>query len=121
VTDQHHAVVNDCEHHYEYRILGGHPLSVGLCTLCRTPDWNDLKRQADELCKPLENRLRLAHQARRAKEHQLDDVRRALGDVGVIEDDDPYGHADLADVIRQALGGETKQPGAEECRGGSPE
>ncbi|CAL9667940.1 hypothetical protein SUDANB145_07259 (plasmid) [Streptomyces sp. enrichment culture] len=51
---------------------------------------------------PLENRLRLAHQARRAKEHQLDDIRRALCDVGIINDDDPYGHADLADVIRQS-------------------
>jgi hypothetical protein len=50
---------------------------------------------------PLEQRLRLAHQARRAKEHQLDDIRRALCDIGAIEDDDPYGHADLADVIRQ--------------------
>lgn len=49
----------------------------------------------------LQNRLRLAHQARRAKEHQLDDIRRALCDIGAIEDDDPYGHADLADVIRQ--------------------
>lgn len=50
---------------------------------------------------PLEQRLRLAHQARRAKEHQLDDIRRALCDIGAIEDDDPYSHADLADVIRQ--------------------
>jgi hypothetical protein len=49
----------------------------------------------------LHNRLRLAHQARRAKEHQLDDIRRALCDIGAIEDDDPYSHADLADVIRQ--------------------
>lgn len=51
---------------------------------------------------PLENRLRLAHQARRAKEHQLDDIRRALCDIGFMDDDDPYSHADLADVIRQA-------------------
>ncbi|MEV7140738.1 hypothetical protein [Streptomyces tauricus] len=50
-----------------------------------------------------ETRLRLAHEARRAKEHQLDDIRRALCDVGLIQDDDPYSHADLADVIRQAL------------------
>ncbi|MGY1579184.1 hypothetical protein [Streptomyces sp. MN13] len=48
-----------------------------------------------------ETRLRLAHQARRAKEHQLDDIRRALCDIGFMEDDDPYSHADLADVIRQ--------------------
>lgn len=47
------------------------------------------------------DRLRLAHQARRAKAAQLDDIRHALCDVGVIRDDDPYGHADLADVIRQ--------------------
>lgn len=49
----------------------------------------------------LQNRLRLAHQARRAKEHQLDDIRRALCDIGFMDDDDPYSHADLADVIRQ--------------------
>lgn len=48
-----------------------------------------------------ERRLSLAHQARRAAEHQLDDVRRALCDTGIIRDDDPYSHADLADVIRQ--------------------
>lgn len=49
-----------------------------------------------------QKRLRLAHQARRAKEHQLDDIRRALCDIGLMEDDDPYSHADLADVIRQS-------------------
>lgn len=48
-----------------------------------------------------ERRLQLAHQARRAKEHQLDDIRRALCDAGLMRDDDPYSHADLADVIRQ--------------------
>lgn len=48
-----------------------------------------------------EKRLRLAHKARRAKEHQLDDIRRALCDIGFMDDDDPYSHADLADVIRQ--------------------
>lgn len=53
----------------------------------------------------LERRLRLAHQARRAKENQLDGIRRALCDAGFMEDDDPYSHADLADVIRQV--GET--------------
>lgn len=58
---------------------------------------------APEKVGELQNRLRLAHKARRAKEHQLDDIRRALCDVGLIEDDDPYSHADLADVIRQAL------------------
>jgi hypothetical protein len=56
----------------------------------------------------LQNRLRLAHKARRAKEHQLAGIRRALCDAGFMEDDDPYGHADLADVIRQA--GEAAQP-----------
>lgn len=35
-----------CDHAYEVRILGGHPLSVRLCTLCRTPDWRDLYEQA---------------------------------------------------------------------------
>lgn len=48
-----------------------------------------------------ERRLRLAHQARRAKEHQLDGIRRALCDAGFMQDDDPYRHADLEDVIRQ--------------------
>lgn len=47
-------------------------------------------------------RNRLAHKARRAKEHQLDGIRRALCDIGAIQDDDPYGHADLENVIRQA-------------------
>ena len=51
-----------------------------------------------------QKRLHLAHQARRAKEHQLDGIRRALCDTGVIQDDDPYSHADLEDVIRQAGG-----------------
>ncbi|MFB6934559.1 hypothetical protein [Streptomyces chartreusis] len=48
-----------------------------------------------------QNRLRLAHEARRRKEGMLDGIRRALCDVGLMEDDDPYGHADLEDVIRQ--------------------
>lgn len=50
----------------------------------------------------LRRRNRLAHKARRAKEHQLDGIRRALCDIGVMQDDDPYSHADLEDVIRQA-------------------
>ncbi|MFD6490311.1 hypothetical protein [Streptomyces sp. NPDC060188] len=49
----------------------------------------------------LQNRLRLAHKARRAKVHQLDDIRNALCGIGFMNDDDPYSHADLADVIRQ--------------------
>ncbi|MFE6412596.1 hypothetical protein ACFVOR_37315 [Streptomyces sp. NPDC057837] len=48
-----------------------------------------------------QNRLNLAHRARRAKKHQLDDILRALCDIGFMKDDDPYSHADLADVIRQ--------------------
>lgn len=48
-----------------------------------------------------EKRLRLAHEARRGKEHQLDGIRRALCDIGFMDDDDPYSHADLEDVIRQ--------------------
>jgi hypothetical protein len=60
----------------------------------------------------LQNRLRLAHKARRAKEHELDGIRRALCDAGFRNDDDPYGHADLADVIRQ-IG---EQPGGEEAK-----
>jgi hypothetical protein len=96
------GAASDCEHHFETRILGGHPLQVRICSLCRTPDWNDLAEQAAALRTSLEKRLRLAHQARRAKEHQLDAIRRALCDVGFMEDDDPYSHADLEDVIRQA-------------------
>jgi hypothetical protein len=56
---------------------------------------------AEARAEQAENRLRLAHQARRGKEQQLDDVRRALCDIGFMGDDDPYSHADLADVIRQ--------------------
>jgi hypothetical protein len=55
----------------------------------------------DRVTAEAEHRLRLAHQARRAKEHQLDDIRRALCDIGFMDDDDPYSHADLAGVIRQ--------------------
>lgn len=60
-----------------------------------------LVAEAPEQVGVLQKRLRLAHQARRAKEHQLDDIRRALCDIGFMEDDDPYSHVDLADVIRQ--------------------
>jgi hypothetical protein len=38
-----------CEHHYETRILGGHPITVTACTFCRTPDWPDLYEQAENL------------------------------------------------------------------------
>ena len=38
-----------CEHHYETRLLGGHPIAVRACTLCRTPDWADLMEQAVDL------------------------------------------------------------------------
>jgi hypothetical protein len=42
-----HAVAADnCEHHYATQLLGGHPLSVRACTLCHTPDWDDLMEQA---------------------------------------------------------------------------
>jgi hypothetical protein len=57
--------------------------------------------EAPEQVGVLQKRLRLAHAARRAKEHQLDGVRRALCDADFMQDDDPYGHADLEDVIRQ--------------------
>jgi hypothetical protein len=56
---------------------------------------------AEQRAEQAEKRLHLAHQARRGKEHQLDDIRRALCDIGFMQDDDPYSHADLADVIRQ--------------------
>jgi hypothetical protein len=58
---------------------------------------------APEKVGELQGKLRLAHKARRAKEHQLDDIRRALCDIGFMQDNDPYSHADLADVIRQAV------------------
>lgn len=58
--------------------------------------------EAPERVGQLQEKLRLAHKARRAKEHQLDGIRRALCDAGFMEDDDPYGHADLHEVIRQA-------------------
>ncbi|MFI8200049.1 hypothetical protein ACIF6K_26595 [Streptomyces sp. NPDC085942] len=50
-----------------------------------------------------EQRAALAHASRRAKAAQLDDIKRALLDTGVIQEGDPYSHADLADVIRQAM------------------
>ncbi|MDX3531184.1 hypothetical protein P1P75_33470 [Streptomyces sp. ID05-39B] len=58
--------------------------------------------EAPEQVGVLQNRLRLAHKARRAKEHQLDGIRRAMCDAGFMDEDDPYSHADLGDVIRQA-------------------
>ncbi|NUQ95808.1 MAG: hypothetical protein HOY79_04365 [Streptomyces sp.] len=61
-----------------------------------------MQTDAPELIGDLQQRLRLAHKARRAKEHQLDGIRRALCDAGFMEEDDPYGHADLDEVIRQA-------------------
>ncbi|MFJ1992995.1 hypothetical protein [Streptomyces asiaticus] len=51
----------------------------------------------------LDRRLKLAHQQRRAKEAQLDGIRRALLDTGVIQEDDRYSHADLEDAIRQTI------------------
>lgn len=51
----------------------------------------------------LERRIKLAHQQRRTKEAQLDGIRRALIDTGVIDEDDPYSHADLEDVIRRTV------------------
>lgn len=46
---QHNVAASVCDHAYEVRLLGGHPLSVRLCTLCRTPDWADLYEQAETL------------------------------------------------------------------------
>ncbi|MCZ7413131.1 DUF6085 family protein [Streptomyces sp. WMMC897] len=67
-------------------------------------------QEAADLRQRAEQRLTLAHKARRAKEHQLDDIRRALCDAGHIHDDDPYSHADLADVIRQTAAPEEARP-----------
>ncbi|WP_326698026.1 hypothetical protein OG909_12150 [Streptomyces sp. NBC_01754] len=58
---------------------------------------------AERRTEQAEQRARLAHEARRAMAAQLDDVKRALIDTGAIDEDDPYGHADLPDVIRQAM------------------
>lgn len=57
----------------------------------------------EQLLAAAENRARLAHEARRVKAAQLDNVKRALIDAGAIDESDPYGHADLPDVIRQAI------------------
>ncbi|WP_042174667.1 hypothetical protein [Streptomyces sp. NBRC 110035] len=76
----------------------GYCPSCGRGDVAPTPEAYEEQRQRTETA---ESRLRLAHQARRAKEHQLDDIRRALCDIGFMDDDDPYSHADLADVIRQ--------------------
>ncbi|MDK0520369.1 hypothetical protein [Streptomyces sp. ML-6] len=73
---------------------------------CGAPDWPSLAdtvRQLRERAEAAESRVRLAHEARRTKIGHLDEVHRALLDTGVIEDGDPYRHADLADVIRQAM------------------
>ena len=43
------AAADNCEHHYQSRLLGGHPLHVRACYFCRKPDWDDLMEQADEL------------------------------------------------------------------------
>ena len=56
-----------------------------------------------------EERLRLAHEARRAKIAQLDEIKRAMLDVGLMDEADPYSHADLADVIRQAAAGDRER------------
>lgn len=40
---------DDCEHHYETRLLGGHPITVRACIFCRQPGWKDLAEQASEL------------------------------------------------------------------------
>jgi hypothetical protein len=58
--------------------------------------------EAPEKVGALQQKLQLAHKARRAKEHQLDGIRRALCDAGFMEEDDPYSHADLDEVIQQA-------------------
>ncbi|WP_333757973.1 hypothetical protein [Streptomyces sp. ISBFB 2968] len=93
------AVALDNAYSDHYQVGYGLPLEemteAGLSVLHRAT--SEVSAQADSL----QERLRLAHQARRAKEHQLDDIRRALCDAGFMNDDDPYGHADLADVIRQ--------------------
>lgn len=48
-TAEPQAMTPHCDHHYETRLLGGHPLHARICIFCRTPDWNDLSEQAVEL------------------------------------------------------------------------
>lgn len=43
------AMTSHCEHAYETRLLGGHPITVRACVFCREPDWNDLNEQAQQL------------------------------------------------------------------------
>lgn len=43
------ATTTHCEHAHETRILGGHPITVRACILCREPDWKDLAEQAHQL------------------------------------------------------------------------
>lgn len=43
------AAADVCEHHYETRLLGGHPITVRACVFCRQPDWKDLDEQAVDL------------------------------------------------------------------------
>lgn len=43
------AVADHCEHVYETRLLGGHPITVRACIFCRKPDWTDLMEQAVDL------------------------------------------------------------------------
>jgi hypothetical protein len=56
-----------------------------------------------------EKRLRLAHEARRAKIAQLGEIKRAMLDAGLMDEADPYSHADLADVIRQTAAGDRER------------
>lgn len=43
------ALTANCVHDYAFRILGGHPMHVRICTFCHTPDWADLAEQANVL------------------------------------------------------------------------
>jgi hypothetical protein len=38
-----------CEHMWAYRTLGGFPIHVRACEICRAIDWFDIKQQIDEL------------------------------------------------------------------------
>lgn len=48
-ADEQGIARSDCDHHYEIHILGGHPITVRACVLCRQPDWPDLYQQAVQL------------------------------------------------------------------------
>ncbi|MFD4547233.1 hypothetical protein [Streptomyces sp. NPDC058466] len=93
MTDQ--PMVNNCEHHYETRILGGHPISVRICVFCRTPDWADLGEQAVELYRWGWQEGRAGKVAREALSAY--DKPREAGEEARTTPDTPAASSDAAD------------------------